>query len=290
MKPPAAASARIFLGALAALVMAAMLALFAGPAVATSTNGLAAIYQGAYDSLEVFWIDSNGAVAWVDKQNSETWWQNPLEGGSNWHNPMEITAPLVGIPGSAITAVYQVQNDQLEVFWVDRDGAVNDVWKDHNGDWHNSAKMTGPGFAPPGSPLAALWVQPYHQLHVFGLGADGALKMIYKTDNGKWNAPAQMTGPGFGVPGEQIATMYTDNAKQSLVFAVSPTGAISAQWKNGNAKWQPPSTFTGPGVAPPGAALSAVYQPIHDHVEVFFVDRNGTLDTLWRAGVAPFQV
>ena len=257
------------------LLLCVSLLILAIPASAADRKGLATIWQPyPYDNLEVFWIDDSGAIRWVSKDKNG--W---------WHQAQNLTGPGVGVPGGAVTPVWQVQNAQLEVFWIGRDGAVNDIYKDHDGDWHAPIVITGPGFAPAGAPLTAFWQPVYHQLHVIGIAQDGSLSLVYKTDNGKWGAPfAHMTGPGFGVAGEKPTSIYQPTGGQSIIFATAPNGAINLKWKAYNEQWHDPFPITPPNTAPTGADLASVYMPPFDQLEVFFIGANGAANTVYRNG------
>src|SRR3954470_12098745 len=65
-----------------------------------------------------------------------------------------------------IAAVYQPLGQQVEVFAIDAHGALKDVWKHHNGFWEAAFPLSGPGFAPPGAPLTAVWYPMNEQLEV----------------------------------------------------------------------------------------------------------------------------
>ncbi|WP_375449392.1 hypothetical protein [uncultured Devosia sp.] len=258
------------------LTLAALLA--ASPAWAKA--GITSIWQPGYNQLEVFWIDGTGAVNVV--------WKGA---DGYWHQPQAITTSGWGIPGSELKALWSVQNDQLEVFWVDGAGALSVVWKDHNGDWHSPAKLTGRGFAKAGSPLTGFWQPVVHQLHVFGITEDGAVSMIYKVNNGRWNAPARMTRPGVAVPGSQPAAVYQSTGEQSQLFYSAPNGTIWLTWKGSNGSWTTPVAITEPGTAATGAWLDAIYYrsagagaPKFEQAEVFFTNPRGAAMVAWKVG------
>jgi len=286
---------------LLALCLASTAATAASSAAVTTPPraGISAIWEpGRYNQMEVFWIDERGAVNVVWK-------------GADyyWHQPQRITPYDWGMPGAQIKALWQVQNDQMEVFWVDGAGALSVVMKDHNGDWHAPAKLTGPGFAVPGSALTGFWQPVNHQLHVFGITADGALNAVYKANNKAWNPPVRMSASGSAVPGSMLTSVYQASGQQSQVFFTAPDGSVNLLWKAFNNNWDGPFPITRPGVAAAGAALDAVvYREYggraasYEQVEVFFTDKTGAamvayktdldvhrwgLDRITDAGYAP---
>ncbi|HEY6126085.1 MAG TPA: hypothetical protein VIV63_15635, partial [Steroidobacteraceae bacterium] len=181
----------------------------------------------------------------------------------------------------SIAAVYQPLNQHVEVFGIDPKGALKDVWKHHNGFWEAAFYLSPPGFAPPGAPLAAIWYPLNEQLEVFTIGMNGALTVTYKVRNGPWFAPAYITPPGFAQPGAHVAAVFQPLNNQLEVFAIDATGAVKIAWKAQNGRWQGPVALTPPGIAPAGAPITAVWQPLNEQLEVFWVDTAGSLRGIW---------
>jgi len=253
-----------------ALLLCALLC--AAPVFAKS--GVAAIWEpGKYNQLEVFFSDHSGAIHEI-KKGSDYY----------WHQPSYVTPSGWAVPGGEVLALWQTLNDQLEVFWVDGAGALGVQWKDHDSQWRGPAKLTGPGFAAPGSPLAGFWQPTYHQLHVFGITTDGAIDMLYKTDNGKWSAPTRMTGPGAAVPGSQPVAIYQPTGGESQLFYTGSDGSVNLLWKPYNEKWRPPFAIAGPGTAAPGAWLTGLYYAPYDQLEIFYTNPAGAVNVTWKHG------
>ena len=59
-----------------------------------------------------------------------------------------------------------MQNDQLEVFWVDGAGVLSVAWSDH-GNWHVPAKISPIDYCRPGQ-LAGIWHPTVHEMMIFG--------------------------------------------------------------------------------------------------------------------------
>lgn len=194
----------------------------------------------------------------------------------------------------SLAAVWQPLNSQVEVFGIDPKGALKGVWKHHNGYWEAAFYLSGPGFAPPGAPLAAIWHPLNEQLEVFTIGMNGALAVTYKAHNGRWSGPSYITPPNFAQPGAHVTAVFQPLNNQLEVFAIDATGAVKIAWKTNNGRWQGPVALSPPGVASPGAPLSAVWQPLNEQLEVFWVDTTGALRGLWkqhnRRWEAPFQL
>ena len=256
----------------ASVASALLTVALAGPAWALDGAGLTSVLEPApYDSLEVFWANADGSVASVYKEHNGRWMQ-----------PYALTDPGMAVPGGAFTAVWSVMNDQLEVFWVGKDGAVNDIWKDHDSDWHNPIKVSSPGFAAPGAPLSGVWQPVTHELLVFGVGPDGTLNVASKRDNQAWFPSRGLSLPNVGVAGEKPAAVYQPLNQHVEVFTVSPDGKIYDTWKAFDGAWNAPIGLTGTQQTPPGSSVAAVFQPQNNQLEVFYAGTLGAVDLLWK--------
>src|SRR5262249_17413184 len=131
-----------------------------------------------------------------------------------WKAPFPLTRANFTIPGACVAAIYYPTNQQLEVYVVDNNGVFNVVWKDHNGPWNAPVGLTDRGFAPPGARLAGMYQPLNEQLEIFVVGADGALKVVWKDHNGPWHAPVGLTDPGFAPAGAHVSGAYYPSYKQ----------------------------------------------------------------------------
>lgn len=184
--------------------------------------------------------------------------------------------------GAGIAAVWQDINDQLEVFWVDSSGAVAGTWKANNGAWEQPHLLAPSGAAPPNANLTAVGQAQDGQLQVYWLDGTGTLKIAWKSQNGRWQAPRALSGPGFGMPGAPVAAVWQPVRHEMLVFAIDGGGKLNMAW-NKDLNWQKaaPQTISGFGV--PGSQITAVYQPENEHVEVFAAGPNGAINVFWKA-------
>ena len=202
--------------------------------------------------------------------------------------------PLRLVQAPSIAAVWQPLNEQLEVFAIDPKGALKDVWKHHNGYWEAAFYLSGPGFAPAGAPLTAIWHPMNEQLEVFTIGMNGALTVTYKVRNGAWVGPSYITPPNFAPPGAHLSAVFQPLNNQLEVFAIDATGTVKLAWKAQNGRWQGPVALSPPGIAPAGAPISAVWQPLNEQLEVFWIDTAGALRGVWKQHngrwAAPFNL
>ena len=263
----------------AAFALAATSATVALAAAATQASPpITAVWQPLNSQLEVLYANNAGAVLDIFKANNQPW--NP---------PVQLAPAGSAPPHAHVSVVWQVQDEHLEAFWVDGNGAVELIWKAHNGPWHERAAITPAGFAPPGSPLTSVWQPVRHELMVFGLGGDGQLNMVWKKDESKWMTSPPMTGGGFGVPGEELSAIYQPVHEHIEVFAVNPQGAIDDEWKSADGNWSS-GPLTASGAAPAGASVSAAWEPANEHLEVLFVDGAGQYNTMWKQHDGAWQV
>lgn len=210
-----------------------------------------------------------------------------------WSLPGDFQAVKPHLPqfekAPSIAAVFQPLHHQVEVFGIDPHGALKEVWKHHNDVWQHKGEfwepaffLSGPGFAPPGAPLTAIWYPMNEQLEVFTIGMNGGLTVTYKAHNGPWVGPSYITPPNFAQPGAHVTAVFQPLNNQLEVFAIDATGTVKLAWKEQNGHWRGPVALSPPGIAPPGAPIAAVWQPLNEQLEVFFVDRAGALRGVWK--------
>ena len=199
----------------------------AGGAALPPAAPVVAVYQPLDEQLEVFIVDATGALNVVWKDNDGA-----------WKTPFPLTRAIFTIP--SVSAIYYPTYQQLEVFVVDKNGILNVVWKDHNGAWHAPVGLTDPGFAPAGAPLAAVYQPPNEQLEVFVVGANGALNVVWKDNNGVWKRPPCSGG---NCPGWQMLTITRGPSPLSPAAAISTNCTMTAGSGNTLA---PPAAATVP--------------------------------------------
>jgi hypothetical protein len=180
-----------------------------------------------------------------------------------------------------LAAVWQPLNGQVEVFAVDVRGALKGMWKHELDFWEPSYNLSGPYMAPPGAPLAAVWQPLNEQLEVFTVTKETQLLVAYKAHNGGWNLRT-ISNRNFARPGAHLAAVFQPLNNQLEVFAIDETGAVRVTWKAQNGQWRGPVAITPPGSAPPGAPLAAVWQPLNEQLEVFWIDTTGALRGVWK--------
>ena len=125
--------------------------------------------------LEAFFVDTQGRVNVIWKAQNGA-----------WNRPSGISPVGFGVAGGAVTASFYPLNNQLEVFTVSPNGAVNLLWKAQNSAWKSPVALTAPGAAQPSRSLAVMLQPINNQLELSFTDASGALSLIYKAQNGPW--------------------------------------------------------------------------------------------------------
>ncbi|HLK61116.1 MAG TPA: hypothetical protein VKU00_31430 [Chthonomonadaceae bacterium] len=162
--------------------------------------------------------------------------------------PQEIgsSVPLrLAPPGSAVASVLRSAS-QEDLFVVGYDGAIWTLFvgQDSNGNWQGWSKpirLTSPGIAPPGSPLAAVKRQNNEE-DVFVVGNDGAITMTSETNDGGWTDGVELTGAL--APAGACITAIEDYNQQEEVFVAGNDGGIWTDANNGS--WSGPVALQAP--------------------------------------------
>ncbi|MEO8062895.1 MAG: hypothetical protein ABI821_09110 [Pseudomonadota bacterium] len=233
---------------------------------------LAAVWQPLNTQVEVFGIDAHGAIRGMWKHENFFW-----EASFNLSGPG--TAP----PGAPLAAVWQPLNEQLEVFTVSPNGQLLVSWKAHNGRWLGPNTISRPNFAPPGAHVTAVFQPVNNQLEVFAIDPAGAVRLVWKVQNGKWQESVALTAPGAAPPGAPITAVWQPLNEQLEVFWIGTDGALRGIWKQHNGRWQPPFTLSPAGFTNPRARIAAVWQPLNEQLELFVVDKAGGINVIWKA-------
>ena len=227
------------------------------PNFASVCSHVAAVFQPLNNQLEVFAIDATGAVRVAYKAQNGT-----------WHAPITLTLAGVAPPGAPLTVVWQPLNEQLELFWIDGNGAMRQMLKAHNQQWLPPRVITPAGYASPHSKIASVWQPLNEQLEVFVIDQRGAVKGLWKAHNGAWLNPFVVIGSGAARPGAALSAIWNPDRQMLSVATVGMDGRVLNAFKTNNGNWSPGSASSpqlhasAPGVAPAGAPLAAIYNPV----------------------------
>ncbi len=247
---------------------------FAIAAANAAQSGAVTAVSRTSDQLDVFWVGADGAIG-------SSWWNAGINNGQ-WAAPFPATPPQSAQPG-AITAVSRIP-DQLDLFWIGRDGAVGSSWwhaNSNNGQWAAPFPITSPQSAQPGAITAVS--RTSDQLDVFWIGTDGAVGSNWwnaGTNDGKWNTPFAVTSPQSAQPGAVSVVARTPDHLD--VFWIGADGAVGTNWWNAhvnNAQWNVPYAVTAPNMARKGA-ITAVART-HVQLDIFWIGHDGAVWSAW---------
>jgi len=185
--------------------------------------------------------------------------------------------PRYGIPG------------QTDVFGVTPTGVVTATWTTGRGRW-STARLTAPGFAPPGATFAT---SPRYgvpgQTDAFVTGTNGAVDLLWANGRGTWHT-TPISAPGLAPPGAAIATSPQYGVPgQTDAFVTGTNGDVNLLWANGRGTWHT-TPISAPGLAPPGAAIGASPRyGVPGQTDAFLTGTNGAVDLLWANGAGAWH-
>ena len=204
--------------------------------------------------------------------------------------PDEARANLRAAASSALNVASR-DSLRLELFWERNSGAIRSQWwagapGQSWGD-HGPSDVVAAGATIPGASVTTVARTP-DNLDVFWVAPNGSVMTqwwVAATDGG-WgeHGPAFPIAPaGSARPGAPIAAVAR-TADNLDVFWVRPDGAVASQrWAAApGAGWgdHGPFNIAAPGSAEEGSAIAVVAR-MPDHLDVFWVTRDGALGSNW---------
>lgn len=233
---------------------------------------MASYVAGGSNQLETLFVSPTGQLGLVWKVNN-----------SIWKGPVFLSAPNFLPKNAHISVVNYPLNNQLEAFYAGNDGAIYVSFKANNGPWSEPIRLTQPNVTRAGGALSAVFYPPNNQLEVLFIGADGALNVLWKAQNGRWNPPARISAPNIAPSGGGIsAAFYPLNNQLEVLFAAND-GGIRLAWKANNGAWIAPAAISVPNITPAGAGITLQFYPPNNQFEAFFVDNAGRVNVVWKA-------
>ena len=204
--------------------------------------------------------------------------------------PDEARANLRATASSALNVVSR-DSLRLELFWARNSGAIRSQWwagapGQSWGD-HGPSDVVAAGATIPGASVTTVARTP-DNLDVFWAATNGSVmtQWWFAAAGGGWgeHGPAFPIAPaGSARPGAPIAAVAR-TADNLDVFWVRPDGAVASQWWAAapGAGWgdHGPFNIAPPGSAEEGSAI-AVLARMPDHLDVFWVTRDGAIGSNW---------
>ena len=194
--------------------------------------------------------------------------------------PLVPRRPTIFPPGAPLTAIYHPTSHETLIFAVDGSGALQVVRHLQRAPiWDGPRPLTGAGFAQPGAPVAAIWQPLNDQVEAYVMRTDGAVMGVWNANNGPWNPPFSLSGPGFAPNNATLAAVWEPNNELLGIFVLDQNGALNFILKTHDGAWDAPKAITGAGYAAPGGPLAAVWEatsdPLQGSIDIFTVDQNG---------------
>jgi outer membrane protein assembly factor BamB len=232
---------------------------------------------GLPNQTDVFRVGDDGSIK-----------VNWVTGGGAWSGPLQIAPPGTA-PANAHLAVSPQFGipPQTDLFFVAADGSVQVVWVTGGGIWAGPLRISPPGTAPPGAPVAASnqFGLP-NQTDVFTVGSDGGARVSWVVGGGNWGGPQRITPTGAFPAGAGVAASNQFGlGNQTDLFAVGGDGAARVSWVVGGGSWGGPQQITPGNTFPAGAPVAASNQfGLGNQTDLFAVGGNGGSRVSWVVG------
>jgi hypothetical protein len=257
------------------------------PAGFTPAGALLQSIKQTADQVSLFAAGFDGAV-WTTWETGNGPWRN----NRNGLTPARITPQNIVTPGIPL-ACGQQGDDQMDVFFVDKDGFVSVTWERGGNAWTDGQdgrpgplRISRTHTFPPGANLAAVR-QNESQLDLFVIGSDGAIWLMWVTDFNAWSDPVRITPPQLFSPGAPLVAVKQNDARLN-VFVVDNQGTIQTTWENNDSAWQnQPRAVSPQGFARPRAHLAAAKQS-DSQLDVFVVRDDGAIWVTWEVDDGPW--
>jgi hypothetical protein len=241
---------------------------------------LAAVHHPPGETLEVFFVDSRGAVRVLWKRGNEP-----------WQEPHRLTRDGFARPGAPVAAVHHPPGRTLEAFVVSLPegahdpgrGAVHVTWKVENEGWNAPVPITDPRECPirAGAHLAAVHHPPGPTLEVFVVDARGAPRLVWKRGNEHWRPSHRLMPDDSAPPGAPVAAAHYPFAKTLEAF-VGGNDAVWLLWKAATGDWQAPYPLTERGSVAAATPVAVAYHPPGETLEVFLGDARALSRVIWK--------
>jgi hypothetical protein len=149
-------------------------------------------------------------------------------------------------PRTHVAAAEQnAASHQVTAMTVDANGNLLAYWEANDLPWLptqvRALNASGPRF-PPGAPVTLAFqteTTSTRQLDAFVVGADGAVYVLWETNDSTWFGPQAITPTGLAPPGAKVATIK-QAADQLDAFVVGTDGKMHVLWESTatNSIWQ----------------------------------------------------
>lgn len=224
-------------------------------------TNLVAANQADQNQLDVFFIDENQrlCVSWV-------------MGGGIWQGPVRISPTGIAPKGACLATAHQIDDNQLDVFFIGEDGGLYVSWVIGGGVWQGPVRISPTGIAPSGACIATAHQVDNNQLDIFFIGEDEGLYVSWAIGGGIWQGPMAISPAGIAPKKAGIATAHQVDDHQLDVFFIGKDNGLNVSWVTGGGIWENPVNVTG------GFRLNPIMED--DHFYPFTYSENGQVHTL----------
>jgi hypothetical protein len=223
-------------------------------------------------ALDLFMTGNDGKVFWTSTGNAWKW-------PSAWA-PVQPAARAV--PGSSVTAVWRPDDSALDLFFSAADGRIRWTSTGNKMLWPNAWTPLLPlDFdIAPGTPVTAGWRPNSNMCDLIVVGVDGIVRWTATDATMSWSQGwTEIDGLNRAIraePGGMITAVWRRDEVALDLFMTDADGTV--QWTStGDAMaWPNPWAAIRPSVrARPGAAVTALWRPDLDALDLFMSDSEG---------------
>jgi hypothetical protein len=199
--------------------------------------------------------------------------------------------PIIPVVATGSRLAFERQGDegQVDCVFVGIDGAVYVMWTVAPAVWANPVRLTSPGIAPAGAPVALHHQGGPNQLDAVFVDSNGVVNVMWVVGMGAWQGPVGLTPPNTAPPGAPVALHYQVSDHQLDAVFVDNNGVVNVMWVIDGGAWQGPVGLTPPNTAPPAAPVALENQIGPQQLDAVFVDRNGVVNVMWVVDAGAWQ-
>jgi Fungal fucose-specific lectin len=218
------------------------------------------------NTMEIFWIGSDGSV-------QDAFWYE----GSSWQQ-FQLAPSGSAAPTSKITAVSRIPNS-MEVFWIAPNGSVQDAF------WYDGSPWKRFELAPAGSASSSGGITAVSRIptsmEVFWIAPNGSVQDAFWYDGSPWKqfelSPAGSASNSGGI------TAVSRIPGSMETFWIALNGSVQdAFWYDGS-PWNQFELAPANSASVTGAITSVSRKP--ETMEVFWTAANGSVqDAFWYSG------
>jgi hypothetical protein len=229
------------------------------------SNRVAAFYIGNDGALKFFYEQADGP----------------------WQGPFSVGPANMAPPGSRVATGVHPGGQQLDVYIIGNDGALQVYWSGNQAAFAGPAPLSGTNLAPPGKSVAT-GPRGSNQLDVFVVGNDGAIKITSVVGpSGPFSFMANVSATNLFPPGAPLATGM-QGTNQFDVFGVGLDGAVKAYAAAGTFSFFGPFVLTSTAAAAAGSELAAAVFPANQ-LNVAYMTAQGGVNWLKVVGTGAWS-